>query len=437
MAYDFKTVFPPSLPSEILILTKKSLEIGWGEGRSRTREYSDSKQAAVRVIDEGREALVTLSSDQLSDLKRALSHALSLAQNSPAEPHRSLPSPGVALWAPSRQSAISPESIKDKKDRLADLEKKMLAVDRRLKKVVRLNWNEEKEETYLENSLGVSIHQSQRSETVLIEALAEDKGETQSAWDFRCRGRIDSAEFESMAMSVAQHAVDSLGAKPLTSGDYAVVFHPSVVSQLMGLFSEALSSESVQLGKSFLRGMMNRSIASDLVTFEDNPHLDGGVASAAFDDEGSPTEQIILVKNGVLSDFFYDSRTASKAQRKTNGHGYKESLGQSPKPGASNFSLRPGSVKTADMLLSEPSLFYVWDVMGMHMADPITGEFSLGASGFFYQKGKRQQAVRGVTLAGTILDLLKKIKSVGPDLTWYGDRGAPHILVSPMAIAGS
>ena len=89
------------------------------------------------------------------------------------------------------------------------------------------------------------------------------------------------------------------------------------------------------------------------------------------------------------------------------------------------------------MMRASDKIFYVWEVMGLHMADPITGEFSLGASGFFYDHGQHERPVRGVTISGTISDLLSRVKGVGNDLRWYGDRGAPHLWVAPLTVAGT
>ncbi len=85
----------------------------------------------------------------------------------------------------------------------------------------------------------------------------------------------------------------------------------------------------------------------------------------------------------------------------------------------------------------EDEVLVVLDLMGLHTADPVSGEFSLGASGVLYRKGKPVHAVRGVTVAGNILDLWNKILAVGSDLKFYGNLGSPSVLVGDITVGGS
>jgi PmbA protein len=89
------------------------------------------------------------------------------------------------------------------------------------------------------------------------------------------------------------------------------------------------------------------------------------------------------------------------------------------------------------MLSSGPKVFLLREVMGLHMADPITGEFSLGGSGYLYENGRFSGPVRGVTIAGSVGDMLKAVSAAGDDLRWYGSVGAPSLLVTGLTVAGS
>jgi len=74
--------------------------------------------------------------------------------------------------------------------------------------------------------------------------------------------------------------------------------------------------------------------------------------------------------------------------------------------------------------------------MGLHTADPISGDFSLGASGIIYHKGEIVKSVRGVTIAGNILDILNNTILVGNDLRFYGNLGSPSLIVENITVAG-
>ena len=144
-----------------------------------------------------------------------------------------------------------------------------------------------------------------------------------------------------------------------------------------------------------------------------------------------------MLDNGTLTDFFYDLRTGARDGAPSNGRGHRSSVSSAPKPSATNFYVKPGKMKPADMLAADESVFLVCDVMGLHMADRITGEFSLGASGVLYKKGKPAFAVRGVTMAGSVSDVLGRVQTVGNDFRWYGSIGCPSLFVQSLSIAGA
>ena len=74
--------------------------------------------------------------------------------------------------------------------------------------------------------------------------------------------------------------------------------------------------------------------------------------------------------------------------------------------------------------------------MGLHTVDPVSGDFSLGASGIIYKGGRRQKAVRGVVIGGNIRDIWSSVIEVGNDLRFYGNVGSPSILVENITVGG-
>jgi PmbA protein len=271
----------------------------------------------------------------------------------------------------------------------------------------------------------------------VVEILAEHDGRTEVGWDYQFVRFREDLNLKSVAEGVAKHTLRALGAKSIPSGAYTFILHPRVVTQLLDLVEEAVSAEAVQLGRSFWAGKKGVPVASAKLNLIDDPEWPRGLACSSYDDEGVPHEKLNVVANGVLQDYFYDLSSASKAKRESNGRAVKAALGSIPKPGATNFFIAPGKGKLDSFLEAAPKVFYLHDVMGLHMADPITGEFSLGASGELYEKGRFSQAVRGVTVAGTIGALLKNISEVGSELSWYGAVGAPPLLVQQMTVAGA
>ena len=428
--------FPHGTQGDLFLLQSEKRAVGWADGKSTLRQGAVSEGLCVRVLDGGGQGLLTtrnLSPDHVQSLVAQAHH---LAKAMPKDPHRKIAMP--SSMPPSLPS--DPDIFEQDSDALLgpfpDLEKAILKTDPRLKKIVNLRVEMEKDQTTLFNSHGLRLQKGASSASVSIEILAEDQGAAEVGWDYRMSRFAKDLDVSSLAHDVAAFAVRSLGGKALASGDYAVVVPPRVGVQFLQLFSEALSAEAVQMEQSFLKGLLGKLVASEKVNLLDDPFIPHGVASEAFDDEGVSHAPLSVIQAGVCQSYFYDLRSASREGRKSTGHGMKGGLASLPSPSPTNFSLQSGPDSPEAFLSSAEKVFVLSGVMGLHMADTATGEFSLGATGFFYENGRFVHPVRGVTIAGQLKSLFQKVIGVGNDLTWIGQFGSPSFLVSHLTVAG-
>lgn len=422
---------------ELTYVERESRSIGWAEGEPSVQTHSATEGAAIRVQDgSGGEGVVTTKTLEPARLKELTQTAFDIARTSSKDPHRRMARPATYPDEPPMADNLFSETMDTVLERLKEIEKRVLAIDPRLKKVIKFSFSETRARTGLGNTQAVKLVSESTYGSFAAEILAEEAGKTEVAWDYRSHRFPSRIAMDTIAENVASHAVASLGGEAIPSGSYPVLLHPRVGTQLLELLEQALSAEAVQLSRSFLRNLLGAAVASDAVTVVDDPLLPDGVASSAFDDEGTPHRALTPIDRGRLTAYFYDLRSAARAEVQSNGRAVKSGLGAAPHPGATNLYIKPGAASQEQLLSSEDKVFFLHDVMGLHMADPITGEFSLGASGALYENGKRVQTVRGVTIAGTVGGLLKKITAVGNDLTWYGSAGAPSLLVSGLTVAG-
>ena len=136
-------------------------------------------------------------------------------------------------------------------------------------------------------------------------------------------------------------------------------------------------------------------------------------------------------------EFIGASRDAAlKDQTESTGNAARAGFKSSPSPGTSNFYLCPGPT-SRQKILNETTGLYLYDVMGLHMADPISGDFSVGAIGAWLDHGRFLHGVRGITIAGNLLDLMKNMDAVCDDLTFFGSVGSPTFRVRDLVISGS
>jgi PmbA protein len=155
--------------------------------------------------------------------------------------------------------------------------------------------------------------------------------------------------------------------------------------------------------------------------------------SSAFDGEGVPSQKNVLIEEGVLKGFLYDSYTAGKAGLRSTGNAVRSGYSDVPRVGIRNLIV---SSPVAHDLLAETKGYLVNALIGAHTANPISGDFSVEArNGFWVMPGEEAKPIRSLMLAGNIFDLLKEIE-VGRDLRMVGVIVTPTVKVR-MKVVGS
>lgn len=319
--------------------------------------------------------------------------------------------------------------------RLEKLERRVREADARISSVLRSGYSESRGEVVVANSSGLLAWERGGSASVGASAMASDGGEIQvgSAFDSqRVKSRLD---FDRVAREAAERTVALLGAAKMPGGRRAVVFDPWVSGEFLELIAQLLCADQVQRGKSLLSGKLGARVGSELATFIDDPRRPGGLASSLYDDEGCPTIRKVAIEGGVVKEFFYDTYTAARDRVKSNASAGRGSYKGLPGPGCSNFYLAPGKTSRDALIGSTADGILILEVMGMHMADPISGEFSVGVSGLAIRDGKLGRSVKNAMISGNLLELLAGIDAVADDLVFHGSLGAPTFRVAALAMA--
>jgi PmbA protein len=185
--------------------------------------------------------------------------------------------------------------------------------------------------------------------------------------------------------------------------------------------------------------MMGEQVGSELVNLVDDGRRLDGPAAAPFDDEGVPSGRTEVFAGGVLRGFLHNTYTARRAgdgQRST-GNASRAGYRSAPGVGTTNFYLEPGSLSFDQILARAEGGVLVQDVTGVHSGvNPISGEFSVGATGLRISGGALGAPLREMTIASTIPEMLKRIAGVGNDLRFFSSVGTPTLLIDEMTLAG-
>jgi PmbA protein len=210
------------------------------------------------------------------------------------------------------------------------------------------------------------------------------------------------------------------------------------MATLLSTFSDCFSADTAQKGLSLLKDKEGKMVASNIVTIIDDPLLDFGIASTSFDDEGVATYKKEVIKNGKLTTLLHNLKTANKAKTKSTANGFKASYSSCVLVSVTNFYIQNGNNSLEDLMLKLNEGVMITDFSGLHSgANPITGDFSLAAKGFYIKNGKRDFPIEQITVAGNFFTLLKNIESIANDLKFpLSSIGSPSILVKELSIAG-
>ena len=170
---------------------------------------------------------------------------------------------------------------------------------------------------------------------------------------------------------------------------------------LISTFAGVLSGDAVQKGVSLLKGKEGEVIASNIVNLVDDPHLENGLASVGFDDEGVATTKTYLIKDGKLENLLHNLKTANKAGVKSTGNGFKSSYASPISVSPTNMYIEPGVNSLEEMTKKIDKGLIITDFAGLHSgANSITGDFSLAAKGFYIENGVKTKPVEQITVAG-------------------------------------
>lgn len=325
----------------------------------------------------------------------------------------------------------------DEKIQIAiDIEKSAIEYDKRVKRVRGASYSESRGSSVIINSQGVDVSSDATFYSASVMAIAEADDDSQMGYEMGLGHKSSDIDAIKIGRGAAKRAVDVLGGKGMESEKCPAVFENSVVNEFLGTFSSAFLADNVQKGKSMLMDKKGQQILSPLITIYDDGLLKGGWASSLYDSEGVPTETKTLVDGGECRGFLYDTYTAKKEGVTSTGNGKRGGFKGSPNPGVTNFYMKNGDTSLDDLIKEAGRGLFITDVMGVHTIDAISGDFSLGAGGFWIENGEIKHPVRGIAISGNLLELFSRVALVGSDLRHMGSVGAPSLLFDYIEASG-
>lgn len=255
---------------------------------------------------------------------------------------------------------------------------------------------------------------------------ADDEGMQRDYWYSTARAATDLEDPEAIGRRAAERALARLSARKLGTRECPVLYVPEVARSLVGHLVGAVSGGALYRKASFLLDHAGRTIFPTWFSIREEPHLRRGQGSSVFDADGVATAASDLVRDGVLVRYVLGTYSARKLGLASTGNA----------GGIHNLVVEPGDRGFADLLRDMGTGLVVTELMGQGV-NPVTGDYSRGAAGFWVERGEIVHPVEEITIAGNLREMYARIAAVGNDVDRRGSILTGSILVERMTVAGS
>ncbi len=299
-----------------------------------------------------------------------------------------------------------------------ELERQTLAMDSRVR-VDDSTYSDVAVELAVATNTGIRRSGRENGCYVAVSTLATEGDETQSGFGFSVGRSPDEFDVAKAAREASDRATRLLGATKPPSRRVTVVFDPYVTAMFLGVISSTLNGEAVAKGRSLFKDRMGDQVANPLVTLIDDPTNSLAYTATDLDGEGLAARRNSLIDAGVLKSFVHNSYSARRAATRSTGNAVRGGFKGTPGVGCLALQLQPGTRDQAAMIANIDDGVLVQSVQGLHSGvNPISGDFSVGASGLMITNGNVGAPIREFTIASTLQSMLLDVAEIGNDVDW-------------------
>lgn len=422
--------------AEVYLETGRNLSVEVRNGEVETVQEAASQGVGVRVFVKGAMAFAHSNDVSEAAFSSMLERAVAMARITTPDRYNGLPEPAAAGEVEGLYDArIAAVPLERKISMAVDLEKRAM-VDTRITKSAGASYGEGEQEVYIANSLGLMQIGKEGACSLGVSVVAEKGEQKCSGAEYSSRRFFaDVTPAAEIAATASEKAWSMLDPGRVKTQRAPVIVHPDAAGSILGGVLAAVNGNRVVQGASFLGDRMDQEIMSSLVTLIDDGRRPKGLASRPFDGEGVPTQHRVIVEKGVLRGFMYNTIIANRAGVKSTGNASRGGFSSLPGIGSHNFYMQAGESSPDDIIRATKRGLLLRGVTGYGI-NPVNGNFSGGASGFWIENGRISFPVKGLTIAGSADSMLTGIDMVADDLDLNRSFSAPTFRIREMQIGG-
>jgi PmbA protein len=426
--------------AEVLVRDGSELTAKVRLGEPELVQEAGSRGLGIRVFKDSRQATTYTSDMRAPELARLVAESVELAELAEPDEHSGLPDPAdlagavpdLELYDPAAEGLDAGTAIA----KAIAGEKAALAADKRVTNSEGASYSRVLGAVAFATSGGFSGGYRGSYTSFFVEPVCDDADDKKRNGYYWTAARfVDQLEApEAVGLEAARRTLAKLGSRKVETCDCPVVFDPDAGRAIIGQLFSVANGSSFYRKSSYLVDREGTEVASKLVTITDDPLIPRGPGSRPFDGDGLATRKNTLVAEGVLETILCDTYSARRLGRASTGSAGR-SVGGTPSPTTSNLILSPGTTSRDDLIAATERGLLVTGMMGFGF-NPVTGDFSRGAEGFWIENGEVTFPVSEVTISANFDDLLTRIDLLADDLDTRSSTQVPTFRVAQMTLAG-
>ena len=424
--------------AEVIGLEKKSLNVDVLNGMLEGVERSEAIDIGLRVIVEGRQACLSSSDVREESLEKMVTRSLSMAREAPVDKDIVLATNDQLVSAQDLEALdLIDTEVMVEADRLEKWAIEAEVEARKVKGITQVQGSSASVgiiKSQLAFSNGFSQGYSRSGVNISCVSISGQGNKMER--DYASESRVHISDLpspSSIGQLSGERAAARFGARKPPTGNYPVLYDERVSSSLVGHLIGAINGASIVRGSSWLAKNLGEEIFPKNISIKECPLKARCSGSRPFDAEGLKTNTKNIINNGILETWLLDLSSSQNLGLKSTGNAVR-SVSSPPSPGISNISLI-GGLKSRDYLIKEMGTgLLVTSMIGLTL-NPITGDYSRGASGYWVENGEVKYPVNECTLAGNLKEMLKTIIPAN-DSKRHLSFSVPSLLVQGLKIAG-
>ena len=411
--------------SSVIVKNSVSETVNFRNKKLDESNRSDDLGISITTYIGNKKSSISSSNLLYDNLNILIEKCIETTKNTPEDEFNSLPDKDLLAKEIKDLDLYDDTHIEN--DQKIDYLKKLEVAASSNKKIINTesSFTQNKLNFILANSQGFCSGYKTSSFTSSSVTVAKDENSMERDYEYSSKCFLkDLDDAEELGKLAADQTIRKLSPKKIGSEKIAIIFDKRIAKGLLSTFASAISSSAISRGTSFLKDKVNQKIFLDKINVIDKPDMLKGLGSRNFDSEGVKTDTLKLVDQGILKHYLIDTYNGKKLNLKSNGR-----CG-----GTSNLYFENGDMSFKDLLNSSPKSLYITETIG-HGSNIVTGDYSVGATGFLIENGEFKYPINEITIAGNFKDMFQNIY-LANDLEFKYATNSPTMMIEGMVVAG-